>query len=253
MLKQERMTRDFERRCSDIREIARDLLARQGIGNFTIERVADEAGYARTGIYRFFASKRDLLLDLAIESLELRLELYRRASLFEGRPRERLVAFGEVSSLLYPRHVIPQALGQATWERPKRRNRRVDRLQVLQTEDEQLIAKVARDAVEAGDLVLGSGMTLEETLFALHALTQGIFARFGSLPPPEGVADPRGVLRRAGGRLLDGLGWRPLSHEWDYRETISRVYREVFTAGLLARLGLAGDEEELRLRSAGAG
>ncbi len=28
--------------------------------------------------------------------------------------------------------------------------------------------------------------------------------------------------------VLDGLGWKPLSTEWDYKETRKRFFREVF-------------------------
>ena len=67
---------------------------------------------------------------------------------------------------------------------------------------------------------------MEEVLFGLNAFSQGMFERIGSPPPLVGVGDPRVVLRRMGGRLLDGLGWRPLSSEWDYRATMKRIYAE---------------------------
>ena len=28
--------------------------------------------------------------------------------------------------------------------------------------------------------------------------------------------------------VLDGIGWKPLSAEWDYKKTIKRFYRELF-------------------------
>ncbi len=87
---------------------------------------------------------------------------------------------------------------------------------------------MARDAVANGDLDLSLGITVEEVVFGLNAFSQGIFERIGSPPPLVGVGDPRVVLRRMGGRLLDGLGWRPLSSEWDYRATMARIYAEVF-------------------------
>jgi hypothetical protein len=31
--------------------------------------------------------------------------------------------------------------------------------------------------------------------------------------------------------FLDGLGWRPLSTEWDYEATAQRVLSEVFAGG----------------------
>jgi hypothetical protein len=73
-----------------------------------------------------------------------------------------------------------------------------------------------------------------------------MFERISSPPPAAGVGDPRVVLRRMGGRLLDGLGWRPLSSEWDYRATMARIYAEVFPPSLLAARGLLRSEGETR-------
>ena len=246
------MSRDFERRCASIREVARDLLEREGIGGFTMERVADEAGYARSAIYRFFPSKRELLVELAVESLEVRLDLYRRAAAFDGKSRERLVAYGEVTCLLYPRLVMPQVFGHCQVGRFRKSDARLERLRELERQDDALVSSLVADAIASGDLELDAGLSIEEVVFALRAFTQGIFERVGSLPPASGIADPRAVLRRAGGRLLDGLGWRPLSNEWDYRATMSRVYLEVFPASLLAKLGLIADTDSVSLRSAGA-
>jgi AcrR family transcriptional regulator len=238
MLKAERVSREIERRRSSILDVARELLGRDGIAGFTMERIADDAGYARTAIYRYFPSKEELIVELAIESLELRVELYRRVMRFEAKPRERLVAFGEVTCLLYPRHVMPQVFAFAQAVREKTRAASQKRLRALEREDAELNSSVARDAVAQGDLVLSHGMTLEETRLGLDALSQGLFERIGSSPPLEGVGDPRLVLRRMGSLLLDGLGWRPLSTEWDYRATMARIYGELFTPQFLAGLGL---------------
>ena len=45
-------------------------------------------------------------------------------------------------------------------------------------------------------------------------------------------------MRRLGSAFLDGLGWRPLSSEWDYRRTLQRVYTEVFPPAYLDELGV---------------
>jgi AcrR family transcriptional regulator len=216
-----------------------------------MERVADEAGYARTAIYRYFPSKEELIVELAIESLELRVELYRRVVQFEARPRERLVAFGEVTALLYPRFVMPHvfALAQAVRERTRASSQQ--RLRALELEEAELNDSVAREAVATGDLVLSHGMTLEATVFGLNALVQGLFERLGSTPRAD-VGDPRVVLRRMGSWLLDGLGWRPLSTEWDYRATMTRIYDELFSPRLMAELGLL-EAAALRSRSSAGG
>jgi len=81
---------------------------------------------------------------------------------------------------------------------------------------------------------------LPAVLAATLVARRGVFDRVASpLPPAEvGIVDPRTVMRKVGSRLLDSVGWRPLSTEWDYRATMKRIYRELFTPDFLAPLGL---------------
>jgi hypothetical protein len=58
----------------------------------------------------------------------------------------------------------------------------------------------------------------------------------------SGVASPRLAVEVSLALLLDGYGWRPLSTEWDYRETRRRVQAEAFPAEVVA--GVLGDGGE---------
>ena len=89
--REERISRQQEARRRDILAVARDLLSRDGISRFHMERVAEEGGYSRTSIYRYFSSKEDLVMDLAIESVVLRVGLYRRVQAWSARARERVI------------------------------------------------------------------------------------------------------------------------------------------------------------------
>jgi hypothetical protein len=97
-----------------------------------------------------------------------------------------------------------------------------------------------RDAVACGDLELPAAMTPEEFLFGLAMQVNGIYSvRFVSGPElakKMKVDDVAVTARHFGGRLLDGFGWRPLSDEWDYRETMRRIYGELFTPVVIDRI-----------------
>jgi hypothetical protein len=43
-----------------------------------------------------------------------------------------------------------------------------------------------------------------------------------------GIEEARDALYSNYHALLDGLGWRPLTREWDYQKTFERIRREVF-------------------------
>jgi AcrR family transcriptional regulator len=240
--REERMSRQQEARRREILDVARGLLSRDGISHFYMEAVAEEGGYSRTSIYRYFSSKEDLVMELAIESVALRVELYRRILTFDAKPRERLIAFGEVTAMLYPRHVLAEVFASAPAVRKAATADRRRRLLELDQEQEGYILEVARDAVDRGDWKLGGDLTVEEALFGLSAMTRGLFDRIDSQFLAPNIRDPRRVLRSMGSRLLDSLQWRPFSNEWDYGVTMRRIYTELFS--LQSRIALGLDDEE---------
>jgi AcrR family transcriptional regulator len=220
--------------------VARDPLTTFGLTGLSMSEIAEEAGYTRTALYRYFPSKEELVSALAIESVELRLKLFERIEGFDARPRERFVAFGEVSAILYPRHVLAEVIAFAKAVRAKTSPERQKQLRELEREDYLAVLRVGQEAVESGDLMLPPHLSLEEMLFGVSAFTRGVFDRVVSAAPPAeiGVPDPRAVLRKMGAQLLDSVPWHPLSTEWDYRETMRRIYSELFTPEFLAPLGL---------------
>lgn len=239
--REERISRQQQARRLEILAVARELLSRSGIERFNMDAVAEEGGYSRTSIYRYFSSKEDLVMDLAIESLELRVQLYRRVLAFDARPRERAIAFGEVTSLLYPRHVLAEVFAATRAVREGATSERTERVSSLEQEQTDIVLLVARDAVERGDWVLPRDLTLEEALFGLSAMTRGLFERLASPLPPGHIRDPLRLQRSMGWRLLDSLQWRPLSSEWDYAVTMRRIHTELFPMELRDALGL-GEE-----------
>ena len=239
--REERISRQQEARRRDILNVARDLLTRSGLSHFHMETVAEEGGYSRTSIYRYFSSKEDLVMDLAIESVELRVGLYRRVQVWNARARERAVACGEVTSMLYPRHVLPEVYA-VNAVREASTPERTKRFAELEREQTRIVLSIAQEAVECGDWKLPPDLNVEEAMFGIGTMTRGLFDRIDNpLPPGETVRDPRRVQRSMGSRLLDSLDWRPLSTEWDYGATMRRICTELFPPEARAALGLVDE------------
>ena len=250
-LRSKRVAREQARRERDILEVSRDLLARRGLYGFSMETVADEAGYSRTAIYRYYPSREELILALAVETAQLRYQLWKPIESFAARPRERLMAMGEVTSILYPRHVLPQVVALSNAVRGKTSAARRRALRALDREDRRLAIGIVNAALESGDLELPGGLSAEELLFGIDSLVRGIFTTIasGAAPGDLGIADPRRPLRVLGRELFDGIGWRPLSSEWNYGETMRRIYTELYPPAVLAPLGLAADARTAEILS----
>jgi hypothetical protein len=88
-----------------------------------------------------------------------------------------------------------------------------------------LVLEIISEAVDVGDLVLRAGATPEGLCLAFWMMMDGAFAAgMGSAPLEDvGIANPVAEAVRSSHYLLDGYGWRPLSQEWDYEATATRI------------------------------
>jgi AcrR family transcriptional regulator len=75
---------------SKISAAAQELYLRDGIGGFSMRRVAEMVGVSAPAIYRHFKNKDELLNEIVIEGLKI-LEEYLRPALEADTPYDRLV------------------------------------------------------------------------------------------------------------------------------------------------------------------
>lgn len=234
-------------RSQQILDTARTAFLEHGWDGFGIELIAELMACSRPLVYKHFPCKEEILLALAIESKARRVKLFERAVLFSGRPREKILAIAEVEGLLAPRDLPVELFVASTRLRAKTSRQRQDDLKVLDVRAIALSTSVVREGIAAGDLTLPSRLAPEDLVFVLWAARWGASnLRLSDTPMAQaGVTNPTLGLELSLGLLLDAYGWRPLSREWNYRETRRRVQAQAFPPALVARI--------LRDRSPGRG
>jgi AcrR family transcriptional regulator len=229
----ERRRLRFEERDRRILDAARELLLRDGYQGLSMDTIAESIKYSRAVVYQHYKSKEDVLVAMAAQTGERRVELFERASAFRGKPRERMVAIGEAVAhfaMKYPSHFKTEHIIHASSVRSKCSSDNQIRLATCEARCPQIAGGVVRDAVSHGDLVLPAGVAPEQLVFGLWAMYFGGLFLMSSdvdLERKGGITEPMNALRRAAGALLDGYGWRPLTTEWDYDATRKRVAKEV--------------------------
>ncbi|MEX0678790.1 MAG: TetR/AcrR family transcriptional regulator [Pirellulales bacterium] len=219
-----------EKRAVQILLAARELFLADGWDHFSVERIAEFMECSRPLVYKHFSCKEEILLALAIESKRRRARFYERAVMFPGRPREKILAIGEVETFLSPRDLPVELLVASTCLRAKTSRERQGELKVLDVRAISLGAGIIREAVNAGDLKLPGRMCPEDLLFFMWASRWGASTIMRSDTPiaMAGVAEPALAVEWSLGLLLDGYGWQPLSSQWDYKRTRKRVHAEAF-------------------------
>ena len=180
-----------------------------------MDRIAAQMEYAKGTIYNHFPNKEEIVMALALESLELRRRMFEQASLVSPRSRYRMIAIGcacDTYALECQQHfAIEQMLRNSiVWD--KASHERQELIKKYEFRCMAIVAGVVRDAVASQDLILPTGMSSEEFVFGFSALTYGTHALVQSSPSllDIGVADPFLSIRYHAYTLMNGYQWQPL-------------------------------------------
>ena len=230
-----RKQREIEEREAKILQVARQILASEGYIKLNMDRIAAEIEYAKGTVYQHFRNKEDIIVALDIEGHQVMAELFRMAASFEGSPRHRMTAVGLASNLknqLYPDHLQIDRITSNPAIREKATEERQEQLRASEGACMSVLSQLVCEAVDRGDLCLAENIAPGDLVFGLWAMSSGAYDIISiGIPLLEhGVASPMAALWHNFTMLLDGYGWKPLSHEEDYVEVRRRAWTEVFAA-----------------------
>lgn len=230
-----RKQREIRQREERILSLARDMLLADGYHGLSMDRIAEALEYSKGTIYQHFRNKEEILLALANEAMENRLRMFRRGAAFRGRARERLSAVGMAAELffqLFPHHFHVEQVLRLSSVQEKTSPERRKILESCEAQCMAVISGVVRDGEASGDLSLPASMTAEDVCFGLWSLTFGGYSLVASSPSLAaiGIREPLLAIRDNANRLLDGLGWQPLSGAIEFPALAARIAAEVFPA-----------------------
>ncbi len=230
-----RREREFQSREDAIVEAARRILQREGFEGVSMGRIADELEYSRGTIYLHFLCKEEIILAVGIRAQQLRLSLMEQVLQMPGNARERFVAAGEVIRVVSPRYTRGEMLIYMDGIREKVRPEFREKMFELEGQLFTKGAHIVQEALDTGDLALPGGLTAEGFTYIHWANIYGAMCISNSGAPLGGlgVDDPREIAKTFGRTYLDALGWKPLSTDFDYRETMRRIYRDVITPDII--------------------
>jgi AcrR family transcriptional regulator len=209
---------------------ARKIAAAEGLHALTLPRLAEETGYSKPTAYKYFPTKEDLIVAIAAQSSAIRASYYERAVTFQARPREKLYGFNALNFGFlhnYFREMLDLHINRLSFQDGGTRQRE---LFENGNRELEIHVGVVREAIEKGDLILPKGTDEYQIIFTLMSTTFGGYVMRESDSPVmkkwfDHIRFKEGVF---GEIVLDSLGWKPLSTEWDYKETRKRFFREVF-------------------------
>jgi len=214
-------------------KIAAQRMAVHGYCQTPLEGILERTGISKGTFYHHFSSKEDLLGAIVGETAQARAGFFARAAQFQGRTRERMQAVGVADALfnaLHSDHFKAEQIVRVSSVFDKLEPTRADSIRVFEAQCMTALAGVVEDAIREGDLELPEGMPHCQVLYGLWTMSVGhhTLNATGKVPKMEEGVDLVRALQENYGFLLDGYGWKPLSHEWDYEATRQRILEEVF-------------------------
>lgn len=209
-------------------QLAQQILQEEGFAGLTMDRLTAASEVSKGTIYNHFCSKEDLITALSVDSLQRQLLLFQQALSVSGHSRERALAlhyayflFSTTEPTLFL--CLLSAATPAVVEKSS-----ASRLAQRQALEQQLLGfcqQVIRQALAENAISLQGGCSIEELTYLQWAQAFGANALYRPAQQMgffQGLAQQQLVL--AGVNLmLDGLGWRPLSADFDYQSCWQRI------------------------------
>ncbi len=231
-----RKERELQAREALIIETAHNIILEEGYFGLSIDKLAAAIEYSKGTIYQHFEAKEDIIMAIASRGMEKRVEVFEKAITFSGTHRERIQAIALADQLfvkIYPGHFQIEHLIKSRSLWTKTSIERQQQLQLPESRCGSIVTSVVLDAVKNGDLDL-EGREPIEISFGLWTLALGVhtLVHASGLPGgPDlnqlGIKNPYETLRKNQLKFLDGIGWHPLSSEWDYEESSKKILTSV--------------------------
>ena len=226
---------DFNKREKELIDVARNIVEGECLSTLTIDKLVAQSAYSKGTIYKHFISKEDLLMAMSNSCMRELQEFFARALMFDGNSRERMVAV-MVSYVIWAKSAPSQLFAVLSAHSPAVAALSSEERVLLKTTSSAKLMSMFNDeignAIKAGDLVLPEGMFYEQVTFAMWSASWGAMALITSKGESKDLG-PMMLERESFTNIrliLDGFGWKPLSGEWDYNDTIKRIVNTLFQA-----------------------
>ncbi|MCP4079091.1 MAG: TetR/AcrR family transcriptional regulator [Planctomycetaceae bacterium] len=226
--------REIIDRPRQILRVSRDIFRKRGYLGLNMDRIAEQMGIAKGTIYQHFKNKEEVILAMAVETLEKRIAMFERAVLFQGCARSRMAAMGCAAELFvinFPDHFELEKVLSCSSIIEKTS----EKLQTAKTVAEMrcisLVAGLVRDGIASGGLSLPNDFKPDQVVFGLWSISYGGYSIMESQETLKqmGIENGFRLVRDMNNKLLDGFGWKPLSSELDYNAIFDEVRTLIFS------------------------
>jgi AcrR family transcriptional regulator len=229
---QARKERERAAREELILDHAQRVLLRDGFQNLNLDDLAGSVEYSKGTLYLHFKTKEDIALAVVTRALRERADFFERALTFKGRSRERARAIAFACghfAHVYPDYYNVEMMlkSHSFWEKADEVRQHQYGMHAGRTF--RVMHRVVTEGLQAGEIP-PSKLSSEQIVFAIASMAVGsqIMARNSQAATMSGIDETCPAVCQNLSLLWDGLGWKPLSTEWDYAAVDVRIQKEIF-------------------------
>ena len=225
-------------REQDIIDATIALIDKHGVENITMDKVVAAVSYSKGTVYKHFLGKEDLILAIGNQAITIMHDLFSRAAMYDGCPRERMLLLN-ISYLIYA--ILHPALFKSVMcaKSPtvygKSSECRMKEQEQLEAKIMGVTFEIIEDAQSKGQLTIPAHMDIQQVSFATWAQNYGTISLLSSevdqCSGSTGLAVERELVNSSN-LLFDGLAWAPLSKDRNYAQSVELALQKVFPSEL---------------------
>lgn len=220
-------------RDQEMLDAAVHVISEESVSALSMDKVAACVPYSKGTVYKHFGSKEDLLLGLCNRNMSSLDQFFQRATNLDGSSLDRVfaIAFAYLTHSLLNTQQFMLMVNAKTPQLYEKCS--ADRLAHHLELEEAIFSSCTRSVIEAeaaGDLVLPQNMCHKAVSFQLWSSSFGCIALclMRENHPSKFQLIPERELLFQFQLVTDGLGWKPLSKNWDCESAVKKLREDVF-------------------------
>ncbi len=214
-------------REEELIDLAVDIIATDGPGSLTLEKLTSRSAYSKGTIYNHFSSKEDCLIALCCRAVSSIMAFFQQAIEFDGNLREKALAVHysyQLYSRIHPTLFQVVLISKSPGVRDKTSEKRLESMDLLEYQINGFSDSMLMHALQQG-AIKNPNVNVESASFANWAMSFGTLALANSAAEATAVSrlDQEDILLNNVNLLMDGMGWHPLSGDWNYSDSWKRI------------------------------
>ncbi|WP_293265737.1 TetR/AcrR family transcriptional regulator [Neptunomonas sp.] len=210
-------------------DCAHAFIQRESIAALTIDKLVKELPFSKGTIYNHFNSKEDILLGLCNRGMSILAELFNRARQFDGLPREQGLAIHFAYMLyakLHPTLFMLVLTAKTSNITDKASASKQEEHLLLEGKLIGPIVSIFQESLDRNEISPPMPMTLEQLAFACWSLSFGtnalLLQNIEHCGTRSNLVVERELINNVN-LLFDGFQFQPLTNDFDWTNTISRL------------------------------